>query len=157
MEGDLLPTFNSDVFFPSNYMNFDYLSHSFAHANLFPSLSMDHYGSNTSFTDHYVTQLAKQMAYLRMIQEIQNQEKINNDTNHSLDTSSVLTESLHVNQIMTDIMTRTLHEIYEEQIKQSRRISKQGELLYVKKPANEHSDTSISKNNSQSKVGLDRV
>lgn len=132
-------------------MNFDYLSQSFAHANLFPSLSMDHYGTNSSLTDHYATQLAKQMAYSRMIQEIQNQEKMK-ETNHSHDTSSILTESLNINQIMTDIMTRTLHEIYEEQIKQSRRMSKQGELLYVKKPANGHGDTAIPKNNQQHKV-----
>lgn len=156
MPSDIYPRYNSEEFLSSNQMNFNYLSQSFPNFNPFPSLSFEQYQFNSSLTDHYVSQLAKQMAYVRMMQELENHQNHKNikETVQFLNTPSVLTESMHVNQLITDIMTRTLHEIYEEQTKQPKRVSKQGELLYVKKQTNHQGDTTIFKSNKQSKVRL---
>ena len=156
LPSDIYPSYNVEEFFPSNHMNFDYLSQTFPNLNLFPSVAFDQYRFNSSITDHCVSQLAKQMAYMRMMQEIENQqnaEKIK-ETDHFLNTPSIRTESMHVNQFIRDIMTRTLHEIYEEQIKQPRKVSKQGELLYVKKQANQQNNMTIFKSNKSHKVCL---
>lgn len=154
MPSDIYPRYNSEEFLSSNPMNFDYLSQSFPNFNLFPSLAFDPHQFNSSLTDHYVSQLAKQMAYVRMMQELENHQNHKNskETVQFLNTPSILSESMHVNQLITDIMTRTLHQIYDEQTKQPRRVSKQGELLYVKKQRNHQGDMTMFKNNKQPKV-----
>jgi hypothetical protein len=130
-------------------MNFDYLSQSIPNLNLFSTFSINQYQLNSSLTDDYITQLAKQMAYLRMIQEIENQRN-NTKSKITTNSSAILTESIHVNQIINDIMNRTLNDIFKEQIKQQTRVSKQGELLFVKKQNND--DRMILKMTKQYKV-----
>jgi hypothetical protein len=49
-------------------------------------------------------------------------------------------------------MSRTLNDIFEEQIKQQKQASKQGELLFVKKQNNNNDDMTILKTNKQYKV-----
>jgi len=83
------------------------------------------------------------MAYERMLQEIdyQRHPSINKKSKTSIDSSSsFLTESIHVNQILNDVMMRILHEMYEKQQQQQQqqqvpqpRASRKGELLFVKK------------------------
>jgi hypothetical protein len=120
-------------------MNFDYLSQTFPNMNLFSTLPINQYQS--SLQDDHITQLAKQMAYSRMVQEIEyqrNNKKSKIPTNFfNTSSSSILTESVHINHILNDIMIRMLNETFEEQIKQQQpqqtRVSRQGELLFVKK------------------------
>ncbi|CAF1648824.1 unnamed protein product [Adineta ricciae] len=97
--------------------------------------------------DNRIAQLAKQMAYERMLQEIECQrhpssvnKKSKSSSNHS---SSILTESFHVNHLLNDVMMRILHEMFEKQKQQQQqavttstpqpRASRKGELLFVKK------------------------
>jgi hypothetical protein len=150
MQSDILPIYNPEEFLLSSHMNLDYLSQSFPNMNLFSSLPINQqyqFNSSSFLKNDYVTQLAKQMAYLRMIQEIENQrnnKKSKVPTNGSNpSSSSILTESIHVNQIINDIMIRTLNEIFEEQTKQQTRVSKQGELLFVKKQNQNNDDITI--------------
>ncbi|CAF3453403.1 unnamed protein product, partial [Rotaria sp. Silwood2] len=95
--------------------------------------------SSSSLQDTRIAQLAKQMAYERMLQEIDYQRhpstnkksKISNNSS-----SSILTESIHVNHILNDVMIRILHEMFEKQQTSSvsqPRASRKGELLFVKK------------------------
>jgi hypothetical protein len=152
-QSDILPIYNPEEFFLSSPMNFDYLSQSSSNMNLFSSFPINQYQLNSSsLPDDYITQLAKQMAYLRMIQEIENQRNNTNKSKLTTNSSSILTESVHVNQIINDIMSRTLNDIFEEQIKQQKQASKQGELLFVKKQNNNNDDMTILKTNKQYKV-----
>ena len=123
-------------------MNFDYFSQSLPNVNLFSTFPINQYPFNSPLTENYVTQLAKHMAYLRMIQEIDNQrhDRKSKVTMKSPNTSSILTESMYVNQIINDIMTRTLKDIFQEQIKRPTRVSKQN---------NEKDDLTIWKRNKQ--------
>jgi hypothetical protein len=59
---------------------------------------------------------------------------------------------MHVNHIIHDIMSRTLNEIFEEQIKQQIKASKQEELLFVKKQNNNDGDMTIFNTKKQHKV-----
>jgi hypothetical protein len=136
--------------------------------NLFSSLPINQYQLNSSSSCcsslqyNYITQLAEQKAYLRMIQEIEyqrNNKKSKVATNflNTSSSSSILTESIHVNHIVNDIMIRTLNEIFEEQIKQQQqqqqtRASRQGELLFVKKQNNNNDDITIVHTKKQHKV-----
>jgi hypothetical protein len=91
------------------------------------------------------------MAYERMLQEIDYQrhpltnKKPKTSTNSS---SSILTESFHVNHILNDVMMRILHEMFEKQQQQQTtsvpqpRASRKGELLFVKKQ-NEQYNTNV--------------
>jgi len=152
-QSDILPIYNPEEFFLSSPMNFDYLSQSSSNMNLFSSFPINQYQLNSSpLPDDYITQLAKQMAYLRMIQEIENQRNNTNKSKLTTNSSSILTESINVNQIINDIMSRTLNDIFEEQIKQQKRVSKQGELLFVKKQNNNNDDMTILKTNKRYKV-----
>jgi hypothetical protein len=107
--------------------------------------------------DTRIAQLAKQMAYERMIQEIDHQryhsptKKKNKSTTKaaSIQSSSILTESHHVNHIINDVMIRILHDMFDKQQQQQQqqqqhqqqiissisqpRASRKGELLFVKK------------------------
>jgi len=161
IKSDILPIYNPEELLLSSHINFDYLSQSFPNMNLFSSLPINQYQLNSpsSLEDNYITQLAKQMAYLRMMQEIEyqrNNKKSKVSTNF-LNTSSpsILTESMHVNHIINDIMVRTLNEILQEQIKQQQqqaRVSRQGELLFVKKQNNNNDDITILRTKKQHKV-----
>jgi hypothetical protein len=135
---DILPIYNPEEFFLSSPMNFDYLSQSIPNMNLFSLFPINQYPLNSSLSDDYVGQLAKQMAYLRMIQEIENQRN-NIKTKLTTNPPAILTESIHVNQIINDIMSRTLNDIFEEQTRES----KQGELLFVKKQNHNHDDLMV--------------
>ena len=154
MKSDILPMYNPEEFFLSNPLNFHYLSQSFPNLNLFPSSSIHPYQQNSPVEETYISQLAKQMAYLRMLQEIENQRttpKKSKESITSFDPSTILTESIHVNHIINDIMSKTLNEIFEQQIKQQKKSSRQGELLFVKKSNND--DIIISNTKKQHKVG----
>lgn len=139
----------------SFYLKIDFVEFSsqpYLNMNLFPtspSIPM-HYPSinkktSSSLQDTRIAQLAKQMAYERMLQEIDYQRypstnkktKISNNSS-----SSILTESIHVNHILHDVMMRILHEMFEKQQQQQQqqtssssqpRASRKGELLFVKK------------------------
>lgn len=76
--------------------------------------------------------------------------------------SSVLTESFHVNHLLNDVMIRILHEMFEKQQMTSTvsqpRASRKGELLFVKKQ-NVNQDEPFNHANSNngkkvSKVGI---
>ncbi len=161
IKSDILPIYNPEELLLSSHINFDYLSQSFPNMNLFSLLPINQYQLNSpsSLEDNYITQLAKQMAYSRMMQEIEyqrNNKKSKVSTNF-LNTSSpsILTESMHVNHIINDIMVRTLNEILQEQIKQQQqqaRVSRQGELLFVKKQNNNNDDITILRTKKQHKV-----
>lgn len=124
----------------------DFSSQPFLNMNLFPaSPSIPvHYSQpnkkSSPSQDTRIAQLAKQMAYERMLQEIdyQRQPSSNKKPKTSFNSSSsILTESIHVNHILNDVMMRILHEMYEKQqaatsIPQPR-ASRKGELLFVKK------------------------
>jgi hypothetical protein len=85
------------------------------------------------------------MAYERMLQEIdyQRHSSINKKSKSSINSSSILTESIHVNHLLNDVMMRILHEMCEKQKQQQQqqqqqqipqpRASRKGELLFVKK------------------------
>lgn len=151
IQSDILPIYNPEEFFLSSPMNFDYLSQSIPNMNLFPSFPTNQYQLNSPLPDDYVSQLAKQMAYIRMIQEIENQRN-NIKTKYTTSSPAILTESVHVNQIINDIMSRTLSDIFQEQIKQQTHVSKQGELLFVKKQNHNHDDLMILKKTKRPKV-----
>ena len=107
--------------------------------NLYPTLSITSPTINNkkSSPDVHIAQLAKQMAYERMLEEINSQRHSNNNEKsknfiHSpSSSSSILTESIHVNHILHDVMMKILHEIYEPPAPP--RASRKGELLFVKK------------------------
>jgi len=82
--------------------------------------------------DARIAQLAKQMAYERMLEEIQSQRHpiTNKKSKISSFHPSILTESLQVNHLLNDVMMKILHEIFD---KQQPRASHKGELLFVKK------------------------
>ena len=121
----------------------DFPSQPFFNMNLFPSSSTSPIHSqptknSSSFQDTRIAQLAKQMAYERMLQEIDYQRYLssNKKSKTSINSSSILTESIHVNHILNDVMMRTLHEMFEKQQLSSvtqPRASRKGELLFVKK------------------------
>ncbi len=146
MKSDIFPIYNPEEFLLSSHLNFDYLS---PNLNLFPTFPMHQYPFNSSVQEDYISQLAKQMAYYRMVQEIEQErtnKKSKTTTNFSNPSSSILTESMNVNHIVNDIMIRTLNDIYEEQIKQQpARVSKQEELLFVKKPNNNNDAITVLK------------
>jgi len=91
-------------------MNFDYLSQ---------------YETNSApLQDIHIAQLAKQMAYSRMIEEIEYQR--NNNTS-KMAMNFFDTSSMNVSHLLNDIMIRILTETFEKQQ------TRQGELLFVKK------------------------
>ena len=157
----------------------DYSSQSYLNMNLFPNLSipppppppsspppMIHKKQISSVSpDVHIAQLAKQMAYERMLEEINsqrhstNQKKSKNASIHSSSSSSILTESLHVNHILHDVMMKILHEIYEKQQAPPPppppavpRASRKGELLFVKKQNNDEQYNFIRNNKLEEKV-----
>lgn len=78
------------------------------------------------------------MAYERMLQEIDYQRHpTTNKKSKPLPSSSpVLTESIHVNHLLNDVMMRILHEMCAKQQQQQAptpQPSRKGELLFVKK------------------------
>jgi hypothetical protein len=93
--------------------------------------------SSSSSQDVRIAQLAKQMAYERMLQEIDSQRHLstNKKPKTSINSSTILTESIHVNHLLNDVMMRILHEMCEKQQQQipQPRASRKGELLFVKK------------------------
>lgn len=116
----------------------EYSSQPFLNMNLFPTIPMPqspiNKKKNSSSQDTRIAQLAKQMAYERMLQEIDDQR---HKKKSKLTTpSSILTESIHVNHILNDVMMRILHEMCDKQQQQQippPRASRKGELLFVKK------------------------
>ncbi|CAF4072292.1 unnamed protein product [Rotaria magnacalcarata] len=125
----------------------DFSSQPYLNMNLFPTsptIPMHYSQTNkkpsSSLQDTRIAQLAKQMAYERMLQEIDYQRHPSTNKKSKLSnnsSSSVLTESIHVNHILNDVMMRILHEMYEKQQQTSPvsqpRASCKGELLFVKK------------------------
>ncbi|CAF3664455.1 unnamed protein product [Rotaria sp. Silwood1] len=131
----------------------DFSSQSFLNMNLFPTSSTIpiHYSQtnkklSSSIHDTHIAQLAKQMAYERMLQEIDYQRHISTNKKSKIlnnFSSSILTESIHVNHILNDVMMRILRETFEKQQQQQQqqqsssvsqpRASRKGELLFVKK------------------------
>lgn len=141
LKSDILPMYNSNDYFLLNSMNFDY----FSHLNQYSPLPMNSYSSNSLLEENYFNQFIKQMAYLRMIQEIEMQRTNSkqNDTtnNHFHPSTSILTESIQINSIIQEIMSKTLNDIFKEQ----NQISKQDESVLIH-------DDSNTKNQSQIKV-----
>jgi hypothetical protein len=127
----------------------EYSSQPFLNLNLFPTSptipihqSQLNKKKNSSLQDARIAQLAKQMAYERMLQEIdyQRHSSTNKKSKSSINSSSsILTESIHVNHLLNDVMMRILHEMFEKQQQQQQqqipppRASRKGELLFVKK------------------------
>ncbi len=108
LKSDILPIYN--------HMNLDYLSQ---------SLPINHYETNSApLQDIHIAQLAKQMAYSRMIEEIEYQR--NNNTS-KMARNFFDTSSMNVSHLLNDIMIRILTETFEKQQ------TRQGELLFVKK------------------------
>jgi hypothetical protein len=105
--------------------------------NLFSSLPINPY---QSLQDIHIAQLAKRMAYSRMIQEIEYQRT---NKKSKISTNQFDTSSGHVDHLLNDIMIRMLNEIFEEQIKQQAKTSRKGELLFIKKQNNNNDDTTI--------------
>lgn len=106
--------------------------------NLYPTLSMTPPTINNkkSSPDVHIAQLAKQMAYERMLEEINSQRHSTNNSKSKnfVHSPSILTESIHVNHILHDVMMKILHEIYDKQQPPTPpRASRKGELLFVKK------------------------
>ncbi len=142
--------------------NLDFSSQPYFNMNLFPTsptIPVHHSQSNkkksSSSQDTRIAQLAKQMAYERMLQEIdyQRHPSINKKSKTSINpASSILTESIHVNHILNDVMMRIVHEMFEKQQQQPStpsvpqpRASRKGELLFVKKQ-NINNDEQYNKN-----------
>lgn len=76
------------------------------------------------------------MAYERMLQEIdyQRHPSTNKKSKPSSSSSpSVLTESMHVNHLLNDVMMRILHEMCGKPQTPNPQPSRKGELLFVKK------------------------
>jgi hypothetical protein len=116
--------------------------------NLFPTSptipihqSQPNKKKNVPSQDARIAHLAKQMAYERMIQEVDCQRHSSSNNHKKFKTSSnpsssILTESVHVNHILNDVMMRIVHEMFEKQQIPSvpqPRASRKGELLFVKK------------------------
>lgn len=112
-----------------------------SYLNLFPTNSIPF------SQDARIAQLAKQMAYERMLEEIQTQRhsSVNKKSLLSPFHPSILTESIHVNHLLNDVMVKILHEMFE---KQQPRASHKGELLFVKKQ-NINNDEQYTKKTSQ--------
>ena len=124
-------------------MNFNY---TFPNMNLFSTLPINPY---QSFQDIHIEQLAKQMAYSRMIEEIEYQRK-----NKKSKISTISLPSKHVNHLLNDIMIRMLNEVFDEQTKQQANPSRKGELLFVKKQSYNNDDTTIVNMKKQHKVRI---
>ncbi|CAF1300391.1 unnamed protein product [Adineta steineri] len=105
---NILPIYQDDYLL-TNHRNSNYFSQSFSNLNPFSSSPYQ----TTSLLDNYIAQFAKQMAYTRMLEEIECQR--NNQKSNFFHSSSILTESMNVNHILHDIMIRVLHEIFEKQ------------------------------------------
>ncbi|CAF4420819.1 unnamed protein product, partial [Adineta steineri] len=105
----ILPIYHQDGYLLTNHRNSNYLSQSFSNFNPFSSSPYQ----TTSLLDNYIAQFAKQMAYTRMLEEIESQR--NNQKSNFFHSSSIPTESMNVNHILHDIMIRVLHEIFEKQ------------------------------------------
>lgn len=128
-----------------NYsFDLDYSSQSYLNMNLYPTLSItppiiNPKKSSSTSPDVQIAQLAKQMAYERMLEEIQSQRQPNNHkkSKNFVHPPSTLTESIQVNHLLHDVMMKILHEIYDKQQQQAPvptpRASRKGELLFVKK------------------------
>ena len=84
-----------------------------------------------------IAQLAKQMAYERLMEEIGHPSPAKKSKASHSPSTPVLTESFHVNHLLNDVMSRILHEMFEKQRTPSAvaqpRASRKGELLFVKK------------------------
>ncbi|CAM4919173.1 unnamed protein product [Rotaria socialis] len=126
----------------------DFSSQPYLNMNLFPTSPTTpmHYSqtnkkASSSLQDTRIAQLAKQMAYERMLQEIDYQRHPSTNKKSKLSnspSSSILTESIHVNHILNDVMMRILHEMYEKEQQTTSPVSQprascKGELLFVKK------------------------
>jgi hypothetical protein len=129
----------------------EYSSQPFLNLNLFPTsptISIPQSpinkkkNSSSSSQDARIAQLAKQMAYERMLQEIDSQRHLSTNKKSktsTINSSAILTESIHVNHLLNDVMMRILHEMCEKQQQQQQqqipqpRASRKGELLFVKK------------------------
>ncbi|UJR22348.1 hypothetical protein I4U23_025410 [Adineta vaga] len=156
VKSDIPPMYGQEEFdrFMSEMITsqLEFSSQPYLNLNLFPTIPTSHSQSNkkknSSSQDNRIAQLAKQMAYERMLQEIEyqrhpsltNKKSKSSSNNHS---SSILTESFHVNHLLNDVMMRILHEMFEKQQQQQQqtvttsapqpRASRKGELLFVKK------------------------
>jgi len=116
LKSNILPIYNREDFLLSNHMNFDYLSQ---------SLPINQYETTSApLQDIHIAQLAKQMAYSRMIEEIEYQR---NNTTSKMAMNFFDTSSMNVSHLLNDIMIRILTETFEKQQ------TRQGELLFVKK------------------------
>jgi len=132
----------------------EYSSQPFLNLNLFPTSptisipqspinKKKNSSSSSSSQDARIAQLAKQMAYERMLQEIDSQRHLSTNKKSktsTINSSTILTESIHVNHLLNDVMMRILHEMCEKQQQQQQqqqipqpRASRKGELLFVKK------------------------
>ena len=125
----------------------DFASQPFLNLNLFSTGSPPQSQSSSSSKrkpsssqDARIAQLAKQMAYERMMQEIDHPRPPSaKKPKTSINPASILTESFHVNHILNDVMSRLLHDMFEKQHQPiasaaaQPRASRKGELLFVKK------------------------
>lgn len=111
--------------------------------NLFPPTSTRK--PATFSTDFRIAQLAKQMAYERMLEEVEHHR--HGTTKKTFCPTSNLNDSFHVNHILNDVMMRILHEIFEKHQQQTAttpvRASRKGELLFVKKSSNNSDDSTM--------------
>ena len=120
----------------------DFASQPFLNLNLFstgsPPQSQSSKRKSSSSQDARIAQLAKQMAYERMMQEIDYPRPPSaKKPKTSINPASILTESFHVNHILNDVMSRILHDMLEKHhhpvAAAQPRASRKGELLFVKK------------------------
>lgn len=146
VKSDILPMYNSNDYFLLNSMNFDY----FSHLNQYSSVPMNNtYSSNSLLEENYFNEFIKQMAYLRMIQEIEFQRtnsKSNETTNQYHPSTSILTDSVHMNDIVQEIMSKTLNDIFKEQ----NQISKPNDSVSIPKSNQDDSNTKKQKPNQTS-------
>ena len=109
----------------------------YAHPPLnYPNSSTVNSRKTQSSQDIRIAQLAKQMAFERMMQELDYQRHSTNKKPMIHPTNSVLTESFHVNHILNDVMMRLIHEMFNKSstpVVSQPRASRKGELLFVKK------------------------
>lgn len=152
------------------YSTNDFSSNPYFGTNIFSNPSINYSTCPTTLNPRNISpttqetrigQLAKQMAFERMMQEIDYQR--HPQTKKSLFTmpaSSVLTESFHVNHILNDVMMRLLQEMFVKNstlptattTNSQTRVSRQGELLFVKKQNQNNDEQILNGNSSKEKM-----
>lgn len=121
------------------HLSFDNLN-----LNLFPPASTRKGGAISM--DFRIAQLAKQMAYERMLEELDHHRHgaMKKKFSTPPTPSSTLSESFHVNHLLNDVMMRILQEMFDKhQPAPPARASRKGELLFVKKTTNNQDDAPI--------------